>query len=99
MSDYVEKWGDTFEINEFQVKRWLRNKEAEKYMVDMAHIINRAKADFEKFHSLYIRVKQISTAEQEQQVIKMIQLCELAILRSDAWVQEYKRHILELAPC
>ena len=64
----------------------------------MAKIINRAKADFEEFHSLYIRVKQISTAEQEQQVIGMIQLCESAILRSDAWVQEYKRYILELAP-
>ena len=67
-------------------------------MVDMANIINRAKADFEEFHSLYIRVKQISTAEQEQQVIEMIQLCKSAILRSDAWVQEYKRYILELAP-
>ena len=28
----------------------------------------------------------------------MIQLCESAILRSDAWVQEYKGYILELAP-
>ena len=67
-------------------------------MVDMANIINRAKDDFEEFHSLYIRVKQISTAKQEQQVIEMIQLCESAILRSDAWVQEYKGYILELAP-
>ena len=58
-------------------------------MVDMANIINRAKTDFEEFHSLYIRVEQISTAKQEQQVIEMIQLCESAILRSDAWVQEY----------
>ena len=56
----------------------------------MANIINRAKADFDEFHSLYIKVEQISTAEQEQQVIEMIQLCESAILRSDAWVQEYK---------
>lgn len=28
----------------------------------------------------------------------MIQLCESAILHSDAWVQDYKRYILELAP-
>ena len=40
-------------------------------MVDMANIINRAKADFDEFHSLYIKVEQISTAEQEQQVIEV----------------------------
>ena len=67
-------------------------------MVDMANKINSAKADFEEFHSLYIKVKQISTAKQEQQVIEMIQLCESAVLCSDAWVQGYKRYILELAP-
>ena len=32
-----------------------------------------------------------------EQSEEMIQLCESAILRSDAWVQEYKRYILELA--
>ena len=64
----------------------------------MANIINSAKADFEAFHSLYIRVQQISTAEQEQQVIEMIQLCESAISQSEAWVQKYKPSILALAP-
>ena len=95
--DCVEKWRYTFKINEFQVKRWLRNKGEEKYTVDMASIIDAATAEFEKILYFYIRVKhvRVSTAEQEQE---MTPLCELAILLSCDWIQEYRRYILELDP-
>ena len=98
LSDYVKKWGCTFEINEFQVNRWLRSVGAEMNMVDMGEIVDRAKTQFEQFHDFYKRAKRVSTTEEEQQVIEVIPLCEAAILLSRAWIQEYKRYILELDP-
>ena len=95
LSDYVQKWGCTFEINEFQVNRWLRSVGANINMVDMAEILDKAKTQFEKFHRFYKRAEQASTTEDAQQVIA---LCESAILLSRDWIQENKRYIQELKP-
>ena len=62
-------------------------------MVDMANIIDAAKADFNEFHGLHRIVKKVRPVEQEQQ---MIPLCESVVLRSSTWVEKYKGYILEL---
>ena len=96
LSDYVKGWGCTFEINEFQVNRWLRSVGAD--MMDMAEILDGAKTQFERFHHFYESAKRASATEEEQQVIEVIPLCESAILLSRDWIQEYRRYILELDP-
>ena len=39
LSDYVKGWGCSFEINEFQVNRWLRSVGADMVEVDITEIL------------------------------------------------------------
>ena len=55
LSDYVKGWGCTFEINEFQVNRWLRSVGADMMEMDMTEILDGAKTQFERFHHFYER--------------------------------------------
>ena len=96
LSDYVKGWGCSFEINEFQVNRWLRSVGADMVEMDMAEILDGAKTQFERFHHFYERARRVSTTEEEQQVIEVIELCKSAILLSCAWIREYRCYILEL---
>lgn len=98
LSDYVKGWGCSFEINEFQVNRWLRSVGADMVEMDMAEILDGAKTQFERFHHFYERARRVSITEEEEQEIEVIALCESAILLSCDWMQEYKRYILELDP-
>ena len=98
LSDYVNGWGCSFEINEFQVNRWLQSVGADMVVMDMAEILDGAKTQFEQFHNFYERAGRVSTTEEEEQGIEVIALCESAILLSCDWIQEYRHYILELAP-
>ena len=97
LSDYVKGWGCSFEINEFQVNRWLRRVGADLVEIDMAEILDGAKTQFARFHHFYERARRVSTTEEEE-VIEVIALCESAILLSCDWIQKYRRYILELDP-
>ena len=98
LSDYVKRWGCSFEINEFQVNRWLRSVGADMVEMDIAEILDGAKTQFERFHHFYERARRVSTTEEKEQGIEVIALCESAILLSCDWIQEYRRYILELEP-
>ena len=97
LSDYVERWECTFEINESQVNRWLRRVGAKINRVERDEIVDMAKTQFEQFHHLYKKAKHAITTEEEH-VIEMIPLCESAILLSRAWIQEYEHYIQALDP-
>ena len=96
LSDYVKKWGCSFEINEFQVNRWLRSVGADMVKVDITEILDGAKTQFERFRHFYERARRVSPTEEEEQGTEVIALCESAILLSCDWIQEYRRYILEL---
>ena len=98
LSDYVKGWGSSFEINEFQVNRWLQSVGADIVEMDITEILDGAKTQFERFHHFYEKARRVSTTEEEEQGIEVIALCESAILLSCDWIQEYRRYILELEP-
>ena len=99
LSDYVKGWGCSFEINEFQVNRWLQSVGADMVEMGISEILDGAKTQFKRFHHFYERARRVSaTEEEEEQGIEVIALCESAILLSCDWIQEYRRYILELEP-
>ena len=102
LSDYVKDWGCTFEINEFQVNKWLQSVGAnivdKVEIIDRVEIVDRAKTQFERFHQFYKRAEQADTTEETQQKIEVIELCASAILLSRDWIQENKSYILKLEP-
>ena len=94
-SDHVSHWGNDFEINEFQVRDWLRSVGAVQ-----ASVIDKAKKEFNAFQQLYEKADYvwgvaIKSGRPPQRSLKFY---EVAIPLSNNWVQKYKPYIEDLSP-
>ena len=93
--DHVAHWGDAFEINEFQVRDWLRSVGAV-----LSSVVDKAKKEFKAFQQLYERADcewEIAT-QSGQPPRRAMKFYEVAIPLSYNWVQRYKPYIEDLRP-
>ena len=93
--DHVSQWADDFEINEFQVRDWLRSVGAVQVSV-----VDKAKKEFKAFQQLYERADHewAVATRSGQQPVRAVKFYEVAIPLSHNWVQKYKPYIQDLSP-
>ena len=93
--DHVSHWGNNFEINEFQVRDWLRSVGAVQ-----ASVIDKAKKEFKAFQHFFEKAdhERAVVAKSGQQPRRAIRFYEVAIPLSNNWVQRYKPYIEDLSP-
>ena len=91
--DHVFCWGDDFEINEFQVRDYLRSVGAVQ-----ASVVDKAKTEFKAFRQLFEQADhhwKVAT-KSGQPPLRTIRLNEGATPLSHNWVQRYKPYIQDL---
>ena len=93
-ADHVSNWGNDFEINEFQVRDWLRSVGAVQ-----ASVVDKAKTEFKAFQQLYEKaVHEWKIAPQSgRQPLRAIKLYQVAIPLTCNWLQKYKSYIQDLS--
>ena len=93
--DHVSNWADDFEINEFQVRDWLRSIGAVQ-----ASVIDKAKKEFKAFQQLYERADHewAVVTRSGKQPVRAMKFYEVAIPLTHNWVQRYKQYVEDLSP-
>ena len=93
--NHVSRWADEFEINEVQVRDWLRSVGAVQ-----ASVIDKAKKEFKAFGQLYERAKHEAdiASKSERHSLRAMKLYEVAIPLSFHWVQKYNPYVMGLNP-
>ena len=93
--DHVSQWADDFEINDFQVRDWLRSVGAVQ-----VNIVGKAKKEHKAFGRLNEKANHEwkVASKSEQQSLRAMKLYEVAIPLSSHWVQKYKPYVMGLNP-
>ena len=93
--DHVSQWADDFEINDFQVRDWLRSVGAVQVSV-----VDKGKKEFKAFQQLYERADHewAVATRSGQQPVQAVKFYEVAIPLSHSWVQKYKQYVEDLSP-
>ena len=93
--DHVSRWGVDFQINEFQVRDWLRSVGAVQ-----ASVVDKAKTEYKAFQQLYEKADhawKVAT-QSGQPPRRAIKFYEVAIPLTNNWVLKYKPYIQGLSP-
>lgn len=94
-ADHVAHWGNNFEINEFQVRDWLRSVGAVQ-----ASVVDKAKKEFKAFQHFFQKADhawKVAT-QSGQQPRRAIKFYEVAIPLTHNWVHRYKPYVEDLSP-